>query len=106
MSEDSSGPQRYRVTYSERTRQRLLALSDIARERGDGDAFVAALKEFHRRLRIYPQFGEPLIDLKLNSGAVWIGVVRPLALRYGLFEEIRTIIVAALQVLLPKMDSQ
>jgi hypothetical protein len=43
-------PAPYRVSYSERVRQRLLALADIARQRGDGEAFVAALKEFHRRL--------------------------------------------------------
>ena len=45
-------------------RQRLLALADIARQRGDGGEFIAALKEFDRRLRVYPQFGEPLVDLK------------------------------------------
>ena len=38
-------------------RQRLLARADIARQRGDGAEFVAALKEFDRRLRIYRQFG-------------------------------------------------
>src|SRR5262249_9676034 len=72
------GPVPYRVAYSERVRQRLLALADVARQRGDGEAFVAALKEFHRRLCLYPQFGEPLIELQHEPGQVWIGVVRPL----------------------------
>src|SRR4051812_43999578 len=36
--------------YSERARQRLLAFADIARARGDGEAFIAAVKEVHRRL--------------------------------------------------------
>ena len=49
MSSAVSGPIPYRVVYSQRVRQRLLALADVARERGDGEAFVAALKEFHRR---------------------------------------------------------
>jgi hypothetical protein len=40
--------------YAERVRQRLLALADIARERGDGPAFVAAVKEIHRRLSPTP----------------------------------------------------
>src|SRR5213080_1283469 len=106
VSTAASGPVLYRVTYSERVRQRLLALANVARERGDGETFLAALKEFHRRLCLYPQFGEPLIDLKQESGQVWIGIVRPLAMRYGVFDERRVVMVAALPVLLPKSDPQ
>lgn len=95
-------PTPYRVEYSERVRERLLALADIARQRGDGEEFIAALKEFDRRLRIYPQFGEPLVDLKKEPGQVWIGTVRPLAMRYGVFDERRLVIAAAIPVLLPK----
>ena len=102
MSNAVSGPVPYRVVYSERVRQRLLALADIARERGDGEAFLAALKEFHGRLCLYPQFGEPLIDLTEDVGQVWIGIVRPLAMRYGFFDERRVVMVAAIPVLLPK----
>jgi hypothetical protein len=47
MSTAAPAPAPYRVVYAERVRQRLLGLADIARERGDGEAFVAALKEFH-----------------------------------------------------------
>jgi hypothetical protein len=96
----------YRVVYSERVRQRLLALADVARERGDGEAFLASLKEFHRRLCLYPQFGEPLIDLTQESGQVWIGIVRPLAMRYGIFDERRVVMVASIPVLLPNSGSQ
>jgi hypothetical protein len=78
----------------------------MARERGDGEAFLAALKEFHRRLCVYPQFGEPLLDLTQESGQVWIGTVRPLAMRYAVFDDRRIVMVAALPVLLPKSDSQ
>jgi hypothetical protein len=85
-------------------RQRLLALADVARERGDGEAFLAAVKEFDRRLRLYPQFGEPLIDLTHELGQVWIGIVRPLAVRYGVFDERRMVMVAAIPVLLPKSE--
>ena len=38
----------YRVEYSERVRQRLIALADMPRQRGDGEEFIAALKEFDR----------------------------------------------------------
>src|SRR5262249_18370083 len=83
VSAAASEPVPYRVVYSERVRQRLLALAGVARERGDGEAFLAALKEFHRRLCLYPQFGEPLIDLTQELGQVRLGIVRPLAMRYG-----------------------
>src|SRR3954469_9795101 len=96
----------YRVVYSERVRQRLLALADVARERGDGEGFLAALKEFHRRLCLYPQFGEPLIELTQEVGQVWLGIVRPLAMRYGVFDERRVVMVVEVPVLLPKSDPQ
>jgi hypothetical protein len=89
------------VEYSERVRQRLLALADIARRRGDGEGVRLGL-EFDRRLRIDPQFGEPLVDLKKEPGQVWIGIVRPLAMRYGVFGQRRLVIAAAIPVLLPK----
>ena len=92
----------YRVEYSERVRKRLLVLADIARQRGDGEEFISALKEFDRRLRIYPQFGEPLVDLNKEPGQVWIGIVRPLVMRYGVFDERRLVTEAAIPVLLPR----
>jgi hypothetical protein len=102
VSAAASEPAPYRVVYSERVRRRLLALADVARERGDGEAFLAALKEFHRRLCLYPQFGEPLSDLTQQSGQVWLGIVRPLAMRYGVFDERRVVTVAEIPVLLPQ----
>ena len=106
MSTAPSEPVPYRVVYSERVRQRLLALADVARERGDGDAFVAAVKEIHRRLCLYPQFGEPLFDLTQEAGQVWLGIVRPLAMRYGVFDVRRVVMVTEVPVLLPKPESQ
>jgi hypothetical protein len=79
-------------------------MADVARQRGDGEAFLGAVKEFHRRLVVYPQFGEPLTDLTPDSGQVWIGIIRPLAMRYGIFEERRVVMVAALPVLLPMSE--
>jgi hypothetical protein len=84
----------------------LLTLADVARERGDGEAFLAALKEFHRRLCLYPQFGEPLSDLTQEPGQVWLGTVRPLAMRYGVFDERRVVTVTEIPVLLPKPGPQ
>ena len=105
MSTAAPAPEPYRVVYSERVRQRLLSLADMARERGDGEAFLAALKEFDRRLALYPQFGEPLTDLTQEPGQVWVGIVRPLAMRYGVLDDRRLVMVATLPVLLPKLDA-
>lgn len=102
MSAATSESVPYQVVYSDRVQQRLLALADVARERGDGEAFLAALKEFHRRLCLYPQFGEPLIDLTQELGQVWLSIVRPLAMRYGVFDERRVVMVTEVPVLLPK----
>jgi hypothetical protein len=83
-------------------RERLVELAAVARARGDGEEFVAALREFDRRLRVYPQFGDPLIDLQAEVGQVRLGSVPPLAMRYGVLEDRRQVLVAAPPVLLPK----
>ncbi len=101
MTEEGSP---YQVIYSVRVQQHLLRLADEAAERGDGEEFVAALKEFHRRLCLYPQFGDPLVDLTQEPGQVWVGIVRPLSMRYGLFEDRRLVMVSSLPVLLPKAE--
>lgn len=106
MSEPSSGPSHYRVSYSEQVRQELRSLAAQARAHGLGPQFLAALKDIDQRLRIYPQFGEPLCNLKLEPAQIWIAVVPPLVLRYTLDEERRLVMVATLPLLLPKSDIQ
>lgn len=105
MTTSESGPEPYRVMYSDQARQRLRFLATAARERGDSESFVTALKEFHHRLCIYPQFGEQLTELKEEVGQVWIGIVRPRSMRYAVFDELRTVMVAPTPVLLKKSDS-
>jgi hypothetical protein len=95
----------YRVVYSERVRQRLAALDREAEQRGDRAAFLAALKEFDRRLRIYPQFGDPLSDLTHEKATIFNAIIRPLAMRYAIYEERRLVVVVALPVLLPMTAS-
>jgi hypothetical protein len=91
----------YRLVYSEAVKRRLRELSDEAFTRGDGPAFTAALKEFDRLLRLYPQFGDPQIDLVVGGGQIRLGIIRPLSLRYGINEDRRIVFCAALPVLLP-----
>ena len=105
MSTDADTPRPYQVSLSGRVYDRLLELAAVARERGDGEAFLAALREFRRRLSVYPQFGDPLVDLREEAGQIRIGIVPPLAMRYGVLEEQRQVFVAALPVLLPKSSA-
>lgn len=102
MSEGTDRPPRYRVSVSTWVRQWLSELADVARARGDGAEFVAALREFDRRLQIYPQFGDPLVDLSQEEGQIRLGIVPPLAMRYGVLEDHRLVFLAARPVLLPK----
>jgi hypothetical protein len=95
-------PKPYAVTISGWVYDELLRLAQVARDRGDGQAFLAALREFHRRLRIYPQFGDPLVDLVKESGQIRIGIVPPLTMRYNVFEDRRQVFVTARPVLMSK----
>ncbi len=93
MSETPTGPDPYRVVYSEHVRNELRDLAARAKSRGLGRQVLAALKEIDRRLHIYPQFGEPLLDLKLEPAQVWIGVIPPLVVQYVLDDERRLVMV-------------
>jgi hypothetical protein len=91
MTERSDGPIPYRVEYSGRVRDGLKELIIRATERGLGPTLLAALTTLDRRLRIYPQFGQPLRDLSSEPGQEWLAVVSPLVIRYLLFEDRRLV---------------
>lgn len=99
--ERSEPPPPYTVEYSGLVVQRLRELSAAAAARGDGPAFAAALKEFDRLLRLYPQFGDPQIDLKVGGGQIRLGIVRPVSMRYGVHEENRIVFCGTPPILLP-----
>ena len=101
MSESLPSPTLYQVNCSERVRQELHSFTNAALEHGFGPEYLAGLKEIGRRLRIYPQFGEPLADLQLKPAQLWIGAVWPLVLRYTLDEERHLIWVVASFLLVP-----
>lgn len=73
MSAASGEPAGYRVSYTGRAQERLVELAAVAKARGDGEEYLAALREFDRRLRVYPQFGDPLADLLAGAGQVRLG---------------------------------
>jgi hypothetical protein len=101
VSEPSQSPVPYRVTYSGRVREEFRKLTAEATEGGFLVDYRAALKEIERRLRIYPQFGEPKIDLTHEQGQIWLGTVPPLVIRYAIYEDRRLVLVTDLPTLLP-----
>ncbi len=99
--EKSDPPVPYTVEYSSFVLQHLRLLAREVATRGDGPAFAAALREFHRRLELFPQFGDPIMDLSVEEGQIRLGIIRPLCMRYGVYEERRLVICGAIPILLP-----
>jgi hypothetical protein len=66
--EPSDPPVRFKVEYSSFVLQQLRLLVQEASTRGDGPAFAAALREFHRRLELFPPFGDPIMDRPMEEG--------------------------------------
>jgi hypothetical protein len=93
----------YRVEYSGVVLQHFRLMATQATARGDGPAFTAALKEFDRLLRLYPQFGDPPIDLQIGGGQLRFGIIRPLFMRYGVNEDLRIVFCGTLPIFL-RMD--
>ena len=87
----STPAERYRVTYSERVRNALRATVASAQSHTTAQQILAAIEEIDRRLQVYPQFGQPLSDLHLKSGQLWIAVVAPLVVKYAIIEECREV---------------
>jgi hypothetical protein len=81
----------YEVSYSGRVIDALRGL--VLRNREHSAELLAALREFDRRARIYPQFGQPLRDLVIEPARLWIGVIAPLVFHYVLEEEKRLVMV-------------
>ena len=101
MSEPPSPPVPYRVVYSGRVRNELRALIARARARGLAPQVLAAVRAIDERLRLYPQFGQPLRDLVLEPAQVWVGVVPPLVVQYTLDEQRRLVMVVVPLTALP-----
>jgi hypothetical protein len=94
VSESAPPPSLYRVIYSERVRESLRELGSRAKERGLRDQVLDAVKEIDRLLHVYPQFGDPLIDLTQEPGQIWIATIPPLVVHYVIYDEQRLVMVA------------
>jgi hypothetical protein len=86
MSDDlPSEPINYQVSYSQYVLNDLRDLLMRARRVGRGQEFLAAARQIHERLRVFPQFGEPLMDLTHESGQIWHGIIGLLVVRYTIY---------------------
>jgi hypothetical protein len=74
----------YETSYTGRVRDALRAM--VARNPAHAAPILAAVREIDRRLRIYPQFGQPLRELTVERAQEWIGGVPPLVVRYVVVE--------------------
>jgi hypothetical protein len=74
----------YETSYSGRVIDMLREM--VARNPAHAANILAAVREIDRRLRIYPQFGEPLRDLSIPGAKLWIATVSPLVVHYILVE--------------------
>jgi len=94
-------PEPYRVSYSDRVLEHYRKLLIRAKGSAGEAGLRRTIPEMHSRLRIYPQFGEPLRDLSAESAQLWIGTSPPLVQHYIIDEERRQVIVARPPMLLP-----
>jgi hypothetical protein len=74
-------------------------VKDLA-ARGLGRQALQALKDIDYRLKVYPQFGEPLKDLHMTGQTLWIASVPPFVVRYIIDDENRVVYLAAKFMLL------
>lgn len=74
----------YETSYSGRVIDLLREM--VARNPAHAASILAAVREIDRRLRIYPQFGQPLHDLSVAGAQLWIATVAPLVVHYVVVE--------------------
>jgi len=94
-------PEPYSVSYSGRVLDSFRALIRRARGTKAEPMLRLAVQDLDHRLRIYPQFGEPLYDLSAGRAQLWIGTLPPLVVHYILDQDRRQVIVVKPPMLLP-----
>ena len=92
MSQPPS-PSFYRVIPSGRVSAELKALFKRAQAVGLGWQVLDALKALHRVLSVYPQFGEPVRDLKTVQETIYVASFPPLFVEYVIDEPRREVVI-------------
>jgi hypothetical protein len=84
----------FEVSISVATRERIRQLHDLAAADGRRDQFLSALRSITERLKRDPMsFGEELFDLRGLRLTIKVGVVLPIAVEFGIYEERRQVFV-------------
>jgi hypothetical protein len=69
------------------------ALFNRAADVGRGAQILEAIKEVHRILSVYPQYGEPLQDLDTFGATIYTLAVPPLVVEYLINETARAVFI-------------
>jgi hypothetical protein len=91
----------YDVFYSQRVREAFTALIRSIQDSELLRSVFAAAKDIEVRLRVYPQFGQPLRDLIITNATLWYGIIPPLMVQYVIDEDRRQVLVGVPFRLLP-----
>ncbi len=102
MADPPAGFTPYDVTYSGLVLDEFAALIARAKIHGNHQPLVDAARTIHHRLRVYPQFGEPIRDSIAESAQEWIAFVEPLVVHYVIYEERRVVCVVSPMTPLPR----
>lgn len=94
----NNGNNPYRVDTAAGVRAQVDAIKDAARIAGKLDQFVRLFKEGIRRLRTDPLgWGDPEYRSKYGSGLHCHGILRPLAFRFVVFDQIRGVLLLSVE---------
>lgn len=102
MADPPGGFTPYDVSYSGKVADELVALLAKAIANGCDQPLLAALETIDYRLRVYPQFGQPLRDSAVELAQEWLGVVPQLVVRYVIYETRHLVCVVKPITLLPR----
>jgi len=103
MSDPAEPANPYRVVYSQRVRIEFRELHGRAEARGLGHQVLEAARQIDARLRIYPQFGQPLRDLAMVGETVWVAIVEPLVVQYVIDDDKHVVFIVAPFKVLPHL---
>jgi hypothetical protein len=92
----------YDVFYSGVVLDEFAALIARAKFHGNHRPLVDAATTIHHRLRVYPQFGEPIRDSIVESAQEWIAFAEPLVVHYVIYEVRRVVCVVSPMMPLPR----
>jgi hypothetical protein len=102
MNIANNGATGYKVIPVETVKADLRRFHKELMEQGEGEAFLAALRQITARLRTDPHaFGESKFRLPALNLTVYQGIIRPLAVTYGIHEQ-RPLVIIRVVKLLPK----